>query len=435
MALRYRARPGRLLAIVLAGVAFALTFGAAAAYAADSGAVSQTQSFEDIFLRLQETPVYKDACTKTCHGNIAATKNYASAIIFKHGYHQLVACSSCHPRFPHRKDTTIERPSMKGCFDCHGVRHGPMGLIASNVCNDCHVTDRSRLRPAFHTYNWAGLPHVAPANKEFNTRCAMCHTPETCTDCHDQKGIEWSPDSWDYNAGDGCLACHGNAALTKQASEGIKSFAVVGLSDSAHQDLTCQQCHVDYRYDDKPAATPLWSVNAGLACAACHSDSKDKASRDAVAAYNKSIHAEKIRSGNYDSATCSSCHGGHYIFKLDTAASKASMHRASYRVCARCHDDKYASYNDYYHGKAYKKGALDAPACWDCHEAHDVLPSADPKSSVNAANVGATCGRPGCHKGSGEKFGESAARLIHEKVEAENQNPLLRIVNKIRGIK
>lgn len=432
MALRNRVRPGRLLALALAATAFLAALGGGAAFAADPE-VTDPQSFEQLFLQLQDTPVYKDACTKTCHGNIAQTKNYSSAIIFKHGYHQLVACSSCHPRFPHRSDTTIERPTMKGCFDCHGVRHGPMGQIASAECNDCHVTDKSRLRPAFHTYGWAGKEHVAPSEKEFNTKCAMCHTPETCTECHDQKGIEWSPDSWDYNAEDGCLACHANAALTKQSSGGVKSFTVIGLGDSAHTDLDCQQCHPDYRYDDKPGATNVWTVNAALACADCHKDAKKKADREPVALYNKSIHADELRGGNYESATCASCHGGHYISRLDTAESKARLQAASYRVCARCHEEKYASYNDYYHGKAYKSGAPDAPACWDCHMAHDILPSSDPKSSVNSANVGETCGQKGCHKGSNEAFGADAAKLIHDKVKAQNENPLLLIINKIRG--
>ena len=40
--------------------------------------------------------------------------------------------------------------------------------------------------------------------------------------------------------------------------------------DSAHSDVTCQQCHKDYKYEDGENATPLWNVNAGLACMDCH---------------------------------------------------------------------------------------------------------------------------------------------------------------------
>ncbi|PKQ15035.1 MAG: hypothetical protein CVT67_11225 [Actinobacteria bacterium HGW-Actinobacteria-7] len=441
MAPRHRARPGRLLAIGLAGVAFCVTLGAAAAFAAD---VPEQPSFEQLFQQLQNSPVYKDACTKTCHGSIAKTENYASAIKFQHGYHQLVACDSCHPRFPHRADTTIERPSMKGCFDCHGVRHGPMGVIASGECVDCHVTPRERLRPAFHTFGWAGVEHVAPANKEFNTKCAMCHQPASCNECHDREGIKWAPASWDYDAGDGCLACHGEAGLTKQSAAGMKSFQVTGLTDSAHTDLSCQDCHQDYRYDDKTMPSQLWTVNAGQACASCHSAQKDnknlsEADRTRlsapVAAYNQSKHAEAISQGNYDAATCGSCHGGHFIARTDNDAAKQRLHMSSYRVCARCkqHGTNYDTYDDYYHGKAYKAGAADAPACWDCHGSHKILPAASKESSVNAANVGATCGRPGCHSGSSEKFGAAAADLIHTKVAEQEANPLRKLIAKLTG--
>jgi hypothetical protein len=433
MATTFRVRPGRLLALAVATAAFCAAFGASAAMAADPPA--DPQSFEQLFQQLQDTPVYKGACTSTCHGNIAQTKNYASAIIFKHGYHQLVACSSCHPRFPHRADATIERPAMRGCFDCHGVRHGPMGLIASDKCEDCHLTPRDRLRPAFHTFGWAGKEHVAPANKEFNTRCAMCHKPESCTECHDRDGIVWSPESWDYNAEDGCLSCHGNAALTKQSSGGQRSFQVTGLNASAHTDVDCQECHSDYRYDDKKLTSSLWTVNAGQACADCHAKQKEKNLSDVVASYNNSIHAEAIKNGNFEAATCGSCHGGHFIYRLDTDLAKQRMHMSAYRVCARCkqHGDDFDTYDDYYHGKAYKKGASDAPACWNCHNSHKIAPKADPDSTVSAANVGVTCGQAGCHKGSTEQFGAAAASLIHSKVTETEKNPLLRLISRITG--
>lgn len=428
-------RSRRLIATVIAVAAFASAFGATAAFAAVDPEAAGDATFEQLFLQLQDTPVYKDACTKTCHGNISKTSNYSSSIIFAHGYHQLVACSACHPRFPHRADAKIERPTMKGCFDCHGVRHGPMGVIATGECEDCHVTPKERLRPAFHTFGWEGAPHVEPANKEFNTRCAMCHKPASCTDCHDRLGIEWAPAKWDFNAGDGCLACHGNAALTKQSAEGLKSFAIAGLTDSAHQDLTCQDCHPDYRYDDAPAASPIWTVNAGNACKECHRTAEEGKWKETVEAYERSTHAEAIQKGNYDSATCASCHGGHYIYRLDTEPARQRMHLSAYRVCARCkqHGDEYDTYDDYYHGKAYKAGNLTAPACWDCHGSHDIQPSSDKDSMVAAENIDTTCGQEGCHSGTSEKFGVEAAALIHEKVKEQEQNPLLSLIARITG--
>jgi hypothetical protein len=334
---------------------------------------------------------------------------------------------------------------MKGCFDCHGLAHGPAGELATGKCDACHKTARSNLRPAFHTYDWAQKPHVDPANKEFNTRCARCHEPATCTECHDAKGIRWRPEKgWAYDSSEGCLRCHDSALLQKLAATGNKSFQVSGIDESAHRDFTCQQCHSDFRYDGKPAGSKLWTVNASQGCIDCHTDpqtgdpEKDKKLAAAVAAYQKSVHATAFtrEQPNFKSATCGSCHGGHFIYRLDSPYNKERMHQSAYRVCARCkdsHGDEYDSYNDAYHGKAYKKGDSTAPACWDCHEAHTVLNSDDPKSTVYLNNRGKTCGRTGCHNGSSQKFGTESGNLIHQQGVAQEQNPILRVVNKLTG--
>lgn len=432
MAFRYRARPGRLLARALIATALWVAFGGGAALAAE--VPEDPIAIEKVFEQLQNTPVYKEACTQTCHGNIANTKNYASSINFRHGYHQLVSCSSCHSRFPHRPETTIERPTMKGCFDCHGVRHGPMGIIAADECNACHVTPKERLRPAFHSYDWAGKPHVDPANEEFNERCAMCHQPASCTECHQRESVRWTPAAgWGYDSSNGCLSCHGNINLTRQTQTGTKTFAVTGVGESAHADLSCQQCHIDYRYDDQPQASALWNINVGKACADCHRESEDPKSQAVVAQYEESIHAKAIAEGDMSSATCASCHGGHFIFRLDTDAAKQRMHASSFRVCGRCHDAEYTTYDDYYHGAAYKAGAPDAPACWECHGSHSVLPQTDAASMISANNIATTCAGDGCHAGTSESFGAKAGQLIHDKARVKENNPLLRLISMIRG--
>ncbi len=439
MAPRFRARPGRLLAIALSAAAFIAVLGGSVAFAADQPVQLDPATLQQLFQQLQSSPVISESCG-ACHGNIADTDNYSSEIVFTHANHIMLQCSSCHTKFPHRPEGTA-RPTMKGCSDCHGLKHGPMGELASGKCEDCHKTPKERLRPGFHTYDWAGKPHVKPAEKEFNSNCAMCHTPASCDDCHQAKGINWAPDDWAYNSGDGCNVCHGNAFLQKQAISGSKSYQVSGVKDSAHQDYTCQDCHVDFRYDDKPAATPLWTVNAGQACADCHEKQKDKRLSDPVAEYDKSTHAKAIEDGNFDSATCGSCHGGHFIARtMNNPLEATRLQGAAYRVCARCHNDpdspggpRYDTYNDYYHGRAYKKGAPDAPACWDCHGSHKILPSTDPESSMSAENRGDTCGQKGCHRGSTQEFGTEASALIHQKTTAEAENPLLRLIANITG--
>jgi hypothetical protein len=428
MSLKFRARPGRLLAILMATVVFvAFAAQASMALAVDLNAPLDAAATAQLLQQLGTSQVDEAVCTTLCHGNISQTKNYASAIKFTHGNHIIVQCNACHTKFPHQASGTA-RPTMKGCFDCHGLRHGSMGIIAKGECTACHVTPRWQMScpPAKTHADWAAKGHVALANAQNNTDCMRCHTATDCTSCHDRQGVVWTPkNGWAYDSGNGCQSCHGSSNLLKQDNGIAKSFQVSGVDESVHRDISCQQCHNDYRYDDQPSLTKLWTVNAGLSCATCHQNSKKKNDSDPVALYEKSIHAQKIREGNYNSATCGSCHGGHFIYALDTEAAKTKMHASAYRVCARCHPTQYASYNDYYHGTAYKEGAPDAPACWQCHKAHDVLPKADPASSVSDKNVGDTCGQPGCHKGSTEKFGAQAASLIHRKVDAQKVNPVV----------
>jgi hypothetical protein len=439
MSHKFRLDTRRLLALALA---VAVLAGTSAIASVAFAAQQQQPTLSELFTQLENTPVNEAMCTTLCHGNIANTPNYASEIKFSHGNHLLMQCSDCHPRFPHQQSGT-QRPTMKTCYNCHGLRHGPRGIIAAGECEACHNTPRTEVPCPFaaRVPDWSGAGHATTATVEaVNSDCMMCHKAVECTNCHDAKGVQWEPkNGWGYDAGanisarSGCYACHGNSTLLKTTGEGTHSFQVTGVDQSVHRTLTCQQCHVDYRYDDKPSTTNLWYINVGLQCETCHATLPKEQDRAPVALYEQSIHAQKIREGDYKSATCSSCHGGHFIYSLDTAAGKAEMHSSSYRVCARCHGGRYATYDDYYHGKAYKAGAPDAPACWQCHGAHKVLPTADPHSSVNPANVGKTCGQPGCHKGSTEEFGTEAAALIHTKSTQVSSNPILNWINQVKA--
>lgn len=442
---RFRARPGRLLALAVAGAAFLVAISSGVAMAAEDQQLNVDQLLGAIE-QLQQSPVVEDVCLK-CHANISDTDNYSSEIIFTHGNHIAMQCSACHPRFPHRTEVTTVKPTMKGCFDCHGVRHGPKGELATGKCEDCHKTSRSQLRPAFHAWDWAQKPHVEPANKEFNSRCAMCHAPDSCTECHDRLGIRWAPAKWEFDSKGGCMSCHASPQLTKASIGGNKSFQVTGVEISAHQDLTCQQCHIDYRYDDKASPSQLWRLNASVACADCHRNAstgnkkRDQQLSAPVELYERSQHAVAIEEGRLESAACSSCHGGHFIYRLNNPdgspipIAKAKMHNAADVTCGDCkkHGKDYETYDDYYHGKAYKAGAPDSPACWQCHNSHDIQRAANTKSSVNPSNVGETCGQEGCHQGSSEKFGTDAADLIHKKAAAQEKNPLLQFIARITG--
>ena len=64
--------------------------------------------------------------------------------------------------------------------------------------------------------------------------------------------------------------------------------------------------------------------------------------------------------------------------------------------CGICHDDISEQYMESLHGQKLEEGEELAPACWDCHGAHDVRPHSDPKSPVAKFNIPFMCGA--CHK-------------------------------------
>jgi hypothetical protein len=345
---------------------------------------------------------------------------------------------------------------MRECWNCHGLYHGPQGELATGQCDQCHRTPEDDLRPVSHVYNWAEAPHVEPGEAQLQTLCMMCHDQQWCDECHEDEDIVWIPqDEFVFDTEQGCLSCHGQENLTKISQGEVKSFQVTGLDDSAHRDLTCQECHPDFKYEEGLDATNLWAVNAGLACMECHDtdatreaidepgvivDAEDGAQMtvSVVEAYRRSVHGEELAAANYDSATCSSCHGGHDIQRLNTEAQREELHQAGYRICARCHLEEWESFDDYYHGDAYKAGATDAPACWDCHGDHMVLPSSDQASYVSEENLPGSCGGAyagdlNCHAESTEQFVEAAGDLIHQQQETRQENPVRSFFSNLFG--
>lgn len=367
---------------------------------------------------------------QACHASIADNK--LPNINFSHAAHIIYSCSACHTTFPHKPEgTTI--PGMKDCWNCHALRHGPQGIMAKAECTKCHVKYDPKQKPKTHIADWAEKPHVQPGTDQLRTLCLMCHTRPSCDECHISKGIYWRPDvpAWTYDPGNGCLACHSSDLPRLDAP-------VTGIEASAHRGTTCQECHPDFKYDDSSNATKLWKVNAGLACEKCHD--KEKPLRNA---YQGSIHQQRIAERDYSSATCSSCHGGHEIESVEsTLATRAAYVRrrlSAEQMCGGCHPSSWRSYNDWWHGAAYKRGAVDAPACWDCHKAHDIMQKDDPKSTMKGVTLQKTCGgafvkdQKGCHEGSEEGFAEAGRTMIHGAVKVKDQNPIKKLVGSIAG--
>lgn len=161
----------------------------------------------------------------------------------------------------------------------------------------------------------------------------------------------------------------------------------------------------------RPANDPLSGIfkfNVGRTCGKCHA---------AIAAkFGDSVHGKTLARGNWSSPVCTDCHGIH------TIAKTSDLLRGPRASCARCHEsvrltqefsvapDRVSSYQASYHGLARKMGSSVAADCSSCHGAHDVLPSADPRSAVNRNNLAKTCGK--CHPGAQVNFTRGKIHVV-----------------------
>jgi cytochrome b subunit of formate dehydrogenase len=123
-------------------------------------------------------------------------------------------------------------------------------------------------------------------------------------------------------------------------------------------------------------------------CLACHSDAslthdvngKPVSLFVDPASFKNSMHGSMF--------SCVDCHSDVKTSPHETSPAKVS--------CATCHGDQQAAFEHSLHARSSQGKARPAATCIDCHGGpHELLPSSDPKSRTNHANIPATCGT--CH--------------------------------------
>jgi hypothetical protein len=222
----------------------------------------------------------------------------------------------------------------------------------------------------------------------------------------------------------GCLVCHDDETLIRiEDGEPVSYHVDVDeLAAGPHADVQCIGCHIDFAFT-APHSQPTenWDHVSRLACKNCHQQ-ESRAYWAGVHRGEVANHAGSAPEGD-EFPLCGDCHGGHDVLALaDDPAGQAALHADGWEICGRCHKEYWENYNDYYHGRAYHRGAPDAPACWDCHGYHDVHPSSDPRSPVHESRLAETCGQ--CHSGDVNDGYLEYAELIHGKRDALEANPL-----------
>lgn len=378
-------------------------------------------------------PLKQDESCLACHGQAGMTSATGKSISIdpaRHAasVHGTLGCTDCHTTikdFPH-PDKVIQVQ----CSTCHteeashvaGSIHGTLGAEA---CQSCH-----------------GNPHeVAAAAQTAPTKCAQCHADEVKefrTSIHGQAAAAGDPDA------PNCASCHGSVHQIQVLSDAASPVAKKNLPD------TCASCHSNQQFLSRhkiPFAHPVelyrQSVHgravadadgAAATCSDCHGshgilppqDARSKINHWNIAAtcgqchaeiaktYLASVHGQAMKAGVAAAPVCSDCHGEHLILAPKEAGSLVNAGRVSMVTCGRCHSDerlalrynlpadRVPSYADSYHGLAQRGGSQSVANCASCHGVHNIFPSSDPRSTVNAANLPTTCGN--CHAGAGDHF-------------------------------
>jgi len=333
----------------------------------------------------------KDEDCLTCHGDTSLTKDvngkqvslFVDGKKLQHSIHgsMKLACVDCHKDV---KSLAHETPPQKVfCTTCHAgaasayahSMHAKItraGQVSAN-CQDCHGESHSVL---------AGGHSDSPVNH--------VHIPATCGRCHGQKFL--------------------------MESNGVSAQPFLSYQESVHgravengsmKAAVCTDCHGSHAIlPPNDPQSPIYKFSVPATCGQCHADIQNT--------FNVSIHGQAIARGNQLSPVCTDCHGIHSIKSHKDPNSPVAEQNLSRDTCARCHEgvrlssefgvpgNRVSTYLDSYHGLAAEGGSVVAANCSSCHGVHDILPSSDPRSTINHANLDATCGK--CHKGVTQKF-------------------------------
>jgi predicted CXXCH cytochrome family protein len=401
----------------------------------------------------------------TCHADAGARRaNGKSVLVIQQKFDASVhgqagvACVDCHADlaatadFPHK--ARLKPVDCSSCHDKAGAAHPFHPEIAANAaspgkstvgCADCHGS------------------HEITGVKDAGFRFTPARQAEACGSCHEDvkthflasehgkaltSGVKPSPD---------CLSCHKNSvtsgsglepAVLKRAQERlclschIRNKSVVGrvsaspnfiaaYEQSVHGQAllrgnalapTCVDCHG--AHDEQKgfsAASFVNKMRVQQVCARCHPAEEH--------AFAGSVHGAAVRKGNQDAPACTDCHGEHSILSPKNPRSRVAAANVSGAVCTPCHAslalaqkwdlprDRMQSFADSYHGLAARGGSLTVANCASCHGSHNILPSRDPSSRVNRANLAATCGSSGCHPGANARFGSGKVHLMSTQAE------------------
>jgi cytochrome b subunit of formate dehydrogenase len=293
---------------------------------------------------------------------------------------------------------------MFACVDCH---KDVKGLVHETTpkkitCAECHADAQQAYAHSLHSTAKPGAAQAA--------NCQDCHggAHEILAAADDKSPVNHA------NIPATCGRCHGQKFLMESNGESGQPFisyqqSVHGLAieKGSKKAAVCTDCHGSHEIlPANNAKSPIYKFNVPSTCGKCHGTVQQT--------FDESIHGQAIARGNGLAPVCTDCHGIHSIKAHIDPNSSVSEQNIARTTCARCHEGvrlsqefgvaggRVSTYLDSYHGLASEGGSVVVANCASCHGVHNILPSSDPRSTINKANLDATCGQ--CHKGVTQKF-------------------------------
>lgn len=300
------------------------------------------------------------------------------------------------------------------------------------ACVDCH-TDLSKVSEYPHAETLARVQcrtchesadaaytqgvHAAARRADASSPSAVC------ADCHGVHDIRAStdPDSRTHHlrVAATCRRCHGNQALGIPAGDVSRLFqdSIHGRALSRSGLVVAPNCASCHGgHDILRAANRDSPVFKQHVPATC-----GKCHEGVTREFQASIHGVKVAAGVIQAPACHDCHTAHDIQRTDRDSWKQAVNNE----CGTCHVESIASYRDTFHGKVTALGFTRVATCATCHTAHNIHKTSDSRSTVSPGRVVETCGK--CHEGATASFAQYDP---HPNVRNYARNPLLWWINR-----
>jgi hypothetical protein len=204
---------------------------------------------------------------------------------------------------------------------------------------------------------------------------------EKCLTCHSSQGLKPVPENhaaFDEKqclvchsttpvvaVGEDCMTCHGQSNQTMTFADGTVLPLLVEnarFNASVHGGkLSCTDCHKDITGFPHPELT----VNSAREYAIVQYETCKTCHFDNYTKTLDSVHYRTLAEGDQNAPVCTDCHGAHYV--TPSGQPKVSISQ----TCSKCHESIYQGYASSVHGAALiQDNNGDVPVCTDCHQVH-----------------------------------------------------------------